>query len=920
MLYQQLSFAIALVVVHLFNIVVESTNLTVNETIDTQNRSSSLFFQCDNVTASNPFIGPNFHDIPPSTTKLESVESIVRRENAILEYYARLPLPLNDSSDDFVNPRFPIEPPTNPRLNSRGDVRTIVNRYVSRILLGCYNNSDLDQVFLDTSSRPFSMAGSSSFTESCYRDGDYDFSTIDLLQLLFVSQQHPGSLPENVFIAIRDQLLPINGTIPGDSAFTVPCHFQWGSIIRFPYTIQYGFDSENHVLQTEISRYLTNQLFLEVYPDKQEFNNTANGNTITLLEHLSTFFLQYFYEYNSRPYQAFTVNAISLLHSHALDTDLVLVADMLLDVITSFSGIQMNQLRRFAPFRRQPEYVQETQSWAGDSEFLRLAVLVGNYGTLDGPAYVLPNFPNTNTSLGDNILVRTIASKYRIKDFVWTMIFRGNNESQSPTAVEYFVSNHDVVEMYYTTPKVLISAGGNSVNFDIPSITFPNRFCLFSSCLLNGYILNLIIDKVWSQMFDKGRGWSRPTTIVPSNEPSTDIIDMIRFIGHRDPEIAPLSRNLCVAPNFACGLQLEYGNKIDPILEECSVTVDNWRFLDLTENSSDPSCPKYGYYMAMYTRSCTGIPCSSKADNYGIIEILENTTNLSFTTFQEMILSNNPFPFLSNGVHTYTQISGATIQFEIDPMTEEESQIIQVTLNDGANEYDRKMTFDRNYRNWPLAWSAYGSMQSTSALGRWTFDTGTQRYIYDVTNPLSPKRILSNLPHLVQYNIVSSENTPPSSSSSLTTTIRGRYFDDSTSVIENDTIQRIAFTYNFFSVSGFRIQWRKSGLQSTHGSMKESSSWWHHRVVEYELEEQESIVTVGIGSAEYFGIPRVNRIRLLITNTSENKSRTIVVGFGRKEEAVYETTTSSDHIIAFYGRASEDMIHTLGVVSTAGTA
>ena len=917
MLYTPLPVAIAVAFVHSFlNVVVGS--IISNETFDAQNRSTIPPFQCDNDTISNTFIGPHFRGIPPSRTILESVESMRQRENSILEYYARLPLPLNNSLDEYLNPFFTAEPPTNPMLNSRDDIRAIVNRYVSRILLGCYHNSDMDQIFLDASTRPFAEVGSSSYRKSCFRDGDYDFSTIDLLQLLLVSQQHPGSIPETVFGAIRDRLLPINGTISGDSAYTVQCKFELGSIIRLSSAVQVGFDTENHILQIEISRYLTNQLLLEVYPETQEYNNTVNGNTHWLLEHLSTFLHKYFYEYNSRPYQAFTINAISLLHSFAVDPDLVLVADMLLDVVTSLSGIQMNLLRRFAPFRRQPEYVQKTQSWAGDSEFLRLAMLVGNYGTLEGPYYILPKSPEVNSSLGDNNLVPTITGKYRVKDFVWNMMFRGNDESPSSGSAEYFVMNHNAVEMYYTTPKVLISAGGNHVKSLIPPLTFPKRFCLFRTCLFKGFIINRIIGEILPQ-FDKGEwGWSRPTTIVPSNESSTDILDMIRFVGHRDPEVAPLSRNLCVAPNFACGLQLEYGNKIDPILDQCSIAVGDWRFLDLTENNGDPSCPTYGYYMAVYRRSCMDASCSNKADNYGIIELSDNNTILSFTTFQEMVLSNNPFLFLSNGTHTYTQISGATIQFEIDPMTEEESQIIQVTLNDGANEYDRKMTFDRNYRNWPLAWSAYGSMQSTSALGRWTFDTGTQRYIYDVTNPLSPKRILSNLPHLVQYNIVSSENTPPSSSP-LPPTIRGRYFDDSTSVIENDTIQRIAFTYNFFSVSGFRIQWRKSGLQSTHGSMKESSSWWHHRVVEYELEEQESIVTVGIGSAEYFGIPRVNRIRLLITNVSENKSRTIVVGFGKREEAVYETTTSSDHIIAFYGRASEDMIHTLGVVVVGST-
>ena len=435
MLYQPLSVAIVLVNVNVFRLVVVVESTTLTETRNKNNRSLPPFpFQCDDATMSNPFIGPNFRNIPPSTSKKESLELMQRREHSILEYYARLPLPLNDSSDDYTNPRLSVELPTNPMLNSRGDVRLIVNRYASRILLGCYNNSDMDQIFLDPSTRPFSVAGSSSFNKPCYRDGDYDFATIDLLQLLYVSRRYPGSLPVNVFDVIRDQLLsPISGTITGDSSYTVPCQLYSGKILRPSFTVQVGFDTENHILQTEISRYLTNQLILEVYPEKQEYNNTANGNTFWLMEHLSKFLRHHFHEYNSRPYQAFTINAISLLHSYAIDTDLKLVADMIMDVVTSFSGMQMNQLRRFVPFRRQPEYVHETQSWTGDAEFHRLAVLVGNYGTLHGPDYILHKYLGANSSLGDVNLVHTIANKYRVKDFVWNIIFRGSSESQPST-------------------------------------------------------------------------------------------------------------------------------------------------------------------------------------------------------------------------------------------------------------------------------------------------------------------------------------------------------------------------------------------------------------------------------------------------------------------------------------------------------
>jgi hypothetical protein len=103
---------------------------------------------------------------------------------------------------------------------------------------------------------------------------------------------------------------------------------------------------------------------------------------------------------------------------------------------------------------------------------------------------------------------------------------------------------------------------------------------------------------------------------------------------------------------------LEYGDKINPILDKCSVAVGDWRFLDLTGSSRDPSCPWYGYYLAVYLRPCTDTPCSNKANNYGLIEISEKTANMSLTKFQEMVLSSNPFPFLPVGVQNYTRITG----------------------------------------------------------------------------------------------------------------------------------------------------------------------------------------------------------------------------------------------------------------------
>ena len=152
-------------------------------------------FNCDMVF--NPATeesGPNFRNIRPASNALESMATGPNREYNILSHYAQSLLPLNSSRDDFMNCRSRFVLPTNPFLDSRLVVVQITRKHISRILLGCSNNTEMDQIFLDPTTRPFALYGSSSFRDICIRDGDYDFAVIDMVQLLYVAQQHPDAI------------------------------------------------------------------------------------------------------------------------------------------------------------------------------------------------------------------------------------------------------------------------------------------------------------------------------------------------------------------------------------------------------------------------------------------------------------------------------------------------------------------------------------------------------------------------------------------------------------------------------------------------------------------------------------------------------------------------------------------------------
>jgi Jacalin-like lectin domain len=306
------------------------------------------------------------------------------------------------------------------------------------------------------------------------------------------------------------------------------------------------------------------------------------------------------------------------------------------------------------------------------------------------------------------------------------------------------------------------------------------------------------------------------------------------------------------------------------------------------------------------------------ADHYGLMEISEPT--MSFEIFQQSVLTNNPKSFASKGIQMYVPISGAkAIQFEIHPQSDDEAQIIEVEgISDdvGAGQLESNnnaldtLTLDRHFKNYPKAWSSKGSFQSMTNTGRWTFDCQHhgQRFVSDVTDPLNPMILTSKLPQLRRYPI---PNTQGRQQQPQKRSIIGRYFDDSSSVIDNDTIESLEFHWNIFGVTGFRMKWRTSGLQSEHGYVPSRSGVFSfgRLVGKYELDVDEHIVSVGIGTGAWIGPNRINRIRI-----ATNKDREMVFGSGTNEDMVY-STTESDYVISFYGRASDNEVYELGVTT-----
>ena len=683
----------------------------------------------------------SFSSISPARNVRESIETFDDRRNLVLQWFSGLPLmPCEDEDKDGR---------TNCFLDSRTDTRRLCDWTVANIILG-QPVKEAEDIILHPSTVPFGISGTGvnkyDPNAYCHRKGDYDFVLTNWLHLAYVSRDYPGILSDEAYSKIVRKMLTVSGN-DHDPNYDLACG-------RFVVSLE---DTENHVLMEEVAQYLTNQLLAELPGNENntKFDNALNGNDEFMLDYLSHFFRDHFYEYNSRPYQAYTVLPLTLLCDYAKNTKVALAADMLLDVISGWTAMQTSKLRRFVPFRRQGEYLAPSEideregwySWSGDggqyhvpcqelfiksrrydngvsmfvcltlktlfisicivgiirsTEAERLAMLVGNYGYLENLGWVLPEGDGQR-----HFILFAATTSYRMDEVLLDIAIGGG----SP---QFLTSYHNTVEIHYSSLLFHLSAGGiyrDAESFDVRNV--PSW--------LEKYIINEIVDS------DKEAGWAQPTTLVPTKESSADIRDMIRFEGNTDLE---QRSNTCVAPRFLCGLAPLLGTKVGAVVNRCTGRKSGrWKFFDFR---SSAGCPlDYGLYVALYEAPCDSDRCSraSNTNTFGVMEVAETSSLLTFDQFSMDVLSNNAGSFNSSGVETYVTISGDTIQFEVFPSQRGFSSLRR--LNDEQ--------FDEDSRTWPLA---RGSAIESTVPGLYTFNGPSigKRLVIDMTHPQDPRR------------------------------------------------------------------------------------------------------------------------------------------------------------------------------------
>jgi hypothetical protein len=172
--------------------------------------------------------------------------------------------------------------------------------------------------------------------------GDYDFGLIWLTAILYEFGENDAVLfPES-----RDYLLNVLLTEEGRLNRTVP---RSGGMV---------FETENHLLMREGSRYLKNQWLKAHGSVPARLDNDLNGLGTWLEQFLNHMRLSGVYEYNSTPYAVYTLLPLMNLADYAESATLRTLAESVIDNILSRYAYGSLGLRQCAPFRRQFKYAE----------------------------------------------------------------------------------------------------------------------------------------------------------------------------------------------------------------------------------------------------------------------------------------------------------------------------------------------------------------------------------------------------------------------------------------------------------------------------------------------------------------------------------------------------------------------------------
>lgn len=434
----------------------------------------------------------------------------------------------------------------------------------------------------------------------CKRYGDYDFVLQELIRIAYHGK---GVLSNAAYDRLLNELL----SQKGNQHYT---HFAMGICGR---KIK---DTENHVLMTEVARYLTNQLMLDETEDEY-YDNEKNGFNDWMIDHLEYFFKHGFSEINSKPYAGYTIQTLLNLYDYARDERVKKSSRVLLDYLAMKYAMESSEGRRYPTFRRQYSRYLDERLDVADYMSAAMMIWAGQYDYLNHSDIDLSN---SALPYGDRIALNISLSSYRPHEYVYQHLF---NPAES---LQFYDFDHKGMQVVYKNADYVISGGG------VHRRLFP-PFSMLNDVL------------------------AAPTMIIPAKK-GRMLNEMIYFLGYNKEK---KRSNLCVNKNFMCGFNLH----IPKEFENCHVDdIGEWSFYDFTEPKCSDS-PYAGLKMAVYKRNIKHrVHRRTKGKNFGLVEV--SNDEMGINEFIEKVSKNNPRRF-PRGRTSYTMSTGVVLDVNLDP-------------------------------------------------------------------------------------------------------------------------------------------------------------------------------------------------------------------------------------------------------------
>lgn len=434
-----------------------------------------------------------------------------------------------------------------------------------------------------------------------------------------------------------------------------------GPLAAFLSTLVTIPETENHRLMIETSRYLKNQIVIEVlgpdYDNVDLYREDQKEIKAWLMERMQSYLATDFEEYNARPYQRYSINALLNLTDFAVDPDLKKASRMVLEHANAKFAVGSSQGRRHVPFRRLLSAVRdEDLAWGlsnappklmfdlhskADHQVAQMLLFTGQTQQLPEPPPRRDGLPLPPARLASipsaYEMIYAATSTYEPHDLIVDLAIR-------KTSGTYQRIRHHGFEIYSSSPAYLVSAGGVQTGPANEVVGFSNT---------------------------DDRGAAVATTLMlPTRAQS--VTQLIRIEGpkvdHGDKGYS-FDHNLCVWKGFACGFNVRIPPEVTtnrpPPAPACVIQDPpgpfGWVFIDTA--CLDPAASRA--FVAVYRE-----PCLVLGDcNVGVLEVVEAGPSADFAAFRTTVKLANPAGFMSQQADgsvpgSYRTSSGDRIGFD----------------------------------------------------------------------------------------------------------------------------------------------------------------------------------------------------------------------------------------------------------------